>query len=88
MALSTAGLSSCALNNHPQSTAARFVQHFLLRYPEISCGNRYIIATLHSGRVARNDYASDAEYEQALKSYDREADLLAGVIPKTKAAKK
>ncbi|MHB1080836.1 MAG: hypothetical protein ACYC67_15650, partial [Prosthecobacter sp.] len=40
-ALSTSGLSSCILNNHPQSTAARFVQHFLLRYPEISSGNRY-----------------------------------------------
>jgi hypothetical protein len=39
--LSTSGLSSFALNNHPQSTAARFVQHFLLRYPEISFGNRY-----------------------------------------------
>ncbi|MHB1082475.1 MAG: hypothetical protein ACYC67_23995, partial [Prosthecobacter sp.] len=45
------GLSSCILNNHPQSTAARFVQHFLLRYPEISFGNRYMAGSRGAERL-------------------------------------
>lgn len=67
------------------SGTGAFRTHYLfdLRKP-----HPVIIATLAAGRVARNEYASDAEYEQALKIFDREAELLAGVIPKTKAAKK
>ena len=67
------------------SGTGAFRTHYLfdLRQP-----HPVIIATLAAGRVARNEYASDAEYEQALKIFDRESDLLAGVIPKIKAAKK
>ena len=47
-----------------------------------------IVATADAGRVRRPDYDSDAEYEQTLKLLDREADLLAGVIHRTKHTKK
>lgn len=47
-----------------------------------------IVAKADAGRVRRTDYDSDTEYEQALKVFDREADLLAGVIPKIKPTKK
>lgn len=47
-----------------------------------------IVATADAGRVRRTDYDSDAEYEQALKLFDREADLLAGIINRTKPLKK
>jgi hypothetical protein len=40
-----------------------------------------IVGTVDSGRVVRNEYNSDAEFEEANKVFDREADLLSGVIP-------
>lgn len=47
-----------------------------------------ILATADAGRVRRPDYDSDAEYEEALKMFEREADLLAGIVPRTKPTKK
>ncbi len=47
-----------------------------------------IVATVDAGRVRRTDYDSDAEYEQALKLFDREADLLAGIIHRTTSSSK
>ena len=46
-----------------------------------------LIATLDSGRVVKTEFKSDAEYEQALKIYDEESDLLAGIIHKPKPVK-
>lgn len=43
-----------------------------------------IVSTVSAGRVRRPDYATDAEYEQALKIFDQERDLLAGIIDATK----
>lgn len=47
-----------------------------------------ILATLHSGRVVLNEYKTEAEYQEALKVFDRESDLLSGIIKRTKPAKK
>ncbi len=67
------------------SGTGAFRTHYLfdLRKPHSA-----IIATLAVGRVARNEFTTDAQYEQALKVFDQEADLLAGVIHKTKSTKK
>ena len=46
-----------------------------------------ILSTLDSGRVARNEFKTDQEYEEALKIFDLEADFLAGIIPRAKATK-
>ena len=43
-----------------------------------------IVGTVDSGRVVRNEYNSDAEFEEANKVFDREADLLSGIIPPKK----
>jgi hypothetical protein len=43
-----------------------------------------IVGTVDSGRVVRNEYNSDAEFEEANKVFDREADLLSGIIPSKK----
>lgn len=40
-----------------------------------------ILSTLSSGRVVRTEFETDREYEEALKVFAREADLLAGIIP-------
>ncbi|HSN78167.1 MAG TPA: hypothetical protein VL334_24095, partial [Anaerolineae bacterium] len=47
-----------------------------------------ILATADAGRVRRLDYDSDAEYEEALKMFEREADLLAGIVSRTKPSGK
>lgn len=39
-----------------------------------------IVGTVDSGRVVRNEYATDIEFEVPNKVFDREADLLSGVI--------
>lgn len=39
-----------------------------------------IVGTVDSGRVVRNEYNSDVEFEEANKVFDREADLLSGII--------
>jgi hypothetical protein len=58
--------------------------HFLydLRRP-----HPVILSTLDSGRVVRNEFKTDQEYEEALKIFAHEADLLAGIIPRTKETK-
>jgi len=43
-----------------------------------------IVGTVDSGRVVRNEYNSDAEFEESNKVFDREADLLSGIIPPKK----
>jgi hypothetical protein len=43
-----------------------------------------IVGTVDSGRVVRNEYNSDAEFEEANKTFDREADLQSGIIPPKK----
>lgn len=44
-----------------------------------------IVGAVDAGRVVRNEYNSDAEFEEANKVFDREADLLSGIIsPKKK----
>jgi len=67
------------------SGTGAFRTHYLfdLRKPHPA-----IVATLAVGRVVRNEFTNDAQYEQALKVFDQEADLLAGVIHKTKLMKK
>lgn len=40
-----------------------------------------IVATISAGRVAQNEFKTEAEYNEALKIFDREAELLSGVIP-------
>jgi hypothetical protein len=40
-----------------------------------------IVGTVDSGRVVRNEYNPDAEFEKANKIFDRESDLLSGIIP-------
>ncbi len=46
-----------------------------------------ILSTLDSGRVVRNDFKTDQEYEEALKIFTHEADLLAGIIPRVETIK-
>lgn len=46
-----------------------------------------ILSTLDSGRVDRNEFKTNQEYEEALKIFSHEADLLAGIIPRAKATK-
>lgn len=43
-----------------------------------------IVATISAGRVAQNEFKSEAEYHEALKIFDREADLLSGIITSQK----
>jgi hypothetical protein len=43
-----------------------------------------IVATLDAGRVNMNDYKTEAEYKEALKLFDREEELLSGLIPVSK----
>ena len=47
-----------------------------------------IVATVHAGQVRRQDCDSDAEYEEEMKIFEREADLLAGCMPSSKTKKK
>ncbi len=46
-----------------------------------------ILSRLDSGRVVRNEFKTDREYEEALKIFDDEADFMAGIIPKTQETK-
>lgn len=46
-----------------------------------------ILSTLNLGRVVRNEFKTDQEYEEALKFATHEADLMAGIIPGTKTTK-
>lgn len=43
-----------------------------------------VIATISAGRVLQNEFKTEAEYNEALKIFDRETDLLSGVIPSKK----
>jgi hypothetical protein len=43
-----------------------------------------IVATISAGRVALNKFKTEAEYHEALKIFDRETDLLSGIIPSQK----
>jgi len=43
-----------------------------------------IVATISAGRVAQNEFKTEAEYHEALKIFDREKDLLSGTIPSQK----
>jgi hypothetical protein len=43
-----------------------------------------IVANVSAGRVAQNDFKTEAEYHEALKIFDRETDLLSGIIPSQK----
>ena len=43
-----------------------------------------IVAALDAGRVNMNDYKTEAEYKEALKLFDREEELLSGLIPVSK----
>lgn len=47
-----------------------------------------IVATLEVGSSKRKQSATDAEHEQALQVFDREAELLEGITPKLQPGKK
>lgn len=55
--------------------------HYLfdLRRPHPS-----LVGSVDAGRVVRNEFDSDSEFEEANKVFDREADLLSGVLPRKK----
>jgi hypothetical protein len=63
------------------SGTGAFRTHYLfdLRQP-----HPRIVSTVSAGRVRRPDYDTDTEYEQALKVFDQERDLLAGILDPTK----
>ncbi|MEQ1862464.1 MAG: hypothetical protein ABMA13_21305 [Chthoniobacteraceae bacterium] len=63
------------------SGTGAFRTHYLfdLRQP-----HPRIVSTVSAGRVRRPDYDTDAEYEHALKVFDRESELLAGIIDAAK----
>lgn len=67
------------------SGTGAFRSHFLF---DLRRSHPALVATADAGRVRRSDFNSDSTYEQALKSFDREADLLAGIIHRTKTKKK
>ncbi len=67
------------------SGTGAFRSHYLF---DLRRSHPAIVATADAGRVRRSDFNSDSKYEQALKSFDREADLLAGIIHRTKPKKK
>ncbi|MBL9114996.1 MAG: hypothetical protein JNJ83_08305 [Verrucomicrobiaceae bacterium] len=46
-----------------------------------------ILTTLSAGRIKLTDYKTEAEYQEALKVFDVEADLLAGKLQQPKAAR-
>jgi len=66
------------------SGTGSFRKHFLydLRKP-----HPVILSSIVSGRVVRTEFKTDQEHEEALKIFDREADLLAGIIPETKTTR-
>lgn len=43
-----------------------------------------IVATISAGRVVQNEFKTEAEYNEALRIFDRESDLLSGVISNQK----
>jgi hypothetical protein len=43
-----------------------------------------IIGTITAGRIQESEFKTEADYNEALKIYDRESDLLSGVIPSKK----
>lgn len=43
-----------------------------------------IVGTVDAGRVTMNEYKTEEAYKKALKVFDREADLLSGIIPRHK----
>ena len=47
-----------------------------------------IVGTIDAGRVVRNEFDSDAAFEEAGKVFDRERQLLSGVIPAKKPSSK
>ena len=67
------------------SGTGAFRTHYLfdLRQP-----HPRIVGTISAGRIVRTDYMTDAEYEEAKKIYDREADLLTGIINSREPAKR
>ena len=44
-----------------------------------------IVGTVDAGRVERHEFESDAAFEEGNKVFDREADLLSGIIPSEKS---
>jgi hypothetical protein len=42
-----------------------------------------LVTSLSAGRIQRPDFPSDASYEEALSIFDREADLMAGILTRT-----
>jgi len=66
------------------SGTGSFRKHFLY---DLRRAHPTILSTLNSGRVVRNEFKTDQEYEEALKIFDHEDDLMAGIVTETKAAK-
>lgn len=66
------------------SGTGSFRTHFLY---DLRQAHPVILSTLDSGRVVRNEFKTDLEYEEALQIFAHEADLMAGIIPRAKAAK-
>jgi hypothetical protein len=66
------------------SGTGSFRQHILY---DLRREHPSILSTLDSGRVVRNEFKTDQEYEEALKIFDHEADLMAGIVPQIKTAK-
>jgi hypothetical protein len=66
------------------SGTGAFRKHFLY---DLRRAHPSILSTLNSGRVVRNEFKTDQEYKEALKIFAHEADLMAGIVPETTAAK-
>lgn len=45
-----------------------------------------ILKKLNAGRLARNEFKTDREYDEALKNFMHEADLLSGILPSAKGS--
>ena len=66
------------------SGTGSFRKHFLY---DLRKAHPSILSMLDSGRVVRNEFKTDQEYEEASKIFAQEADLLAGILPDTKSTK-
>jgi hypothetical protein len=66
------------------SGTGSFREHFLY---DLRGTHPSILSKLNSGRVVRTEFKTDQEYEEALKTFAREADLMAGIVPEKQAAK-
>jgi len=59
------------------SGTGAFRTHYLF---DLRGAHPKIVSTLSVGRVRRTEFQTEAEYEQALKVFDREAELLSGQV--------